>query len=262
MTDRKLRNVAVKKKYDLTPNMLRIILTGDELKDFPEGQESAYIKLLFVSSTTKPIMRTYTIKKFDLASLELTLDFVVHGVNNDPIIQAEQFGPAISWANNVEVGEQITIDGPGPVKLIDSNADWFFFAGDMTAIPAISTNIECLPEGAKGHAVLEILTEADKYPIAAPKGINIHWVINNEPNQKNSVLLDAVKKIKWLAGAPHIWVASEFDAMRSLRRYFKESFTEKKLTINHGQIYASSYWKMGDTDEGNKAAKKRDNTAG
>lgn len=262
MTDRKLRNVSVKKKYDLTPNMLRIILTGDDLKDFPEGKESAYIKLLFVSSSTKPIMRTYTIKKFDVESLELTLDFVVHGVNDDPVIQDEQFGPAISWANNVEVGEQITIDGPGPVKLIDSQAAWFFLAGDMTAIPAISANIECLPENAKGHVVLEILTEADKYPIDAPKDINIHWVINSVPNQKNSVLLDAVKTIKWFDGAPHIWVASEFDAMRGLRRYFKESFAEKNLTINRGQIYASSYWKMGETDEGNKAAKKRDNEDG
>jgi NADPH-dependent ferric siderophore reductase len=259
MTDRKLRNVTVKRKFDLTPNMLRIILTGDDLKDFPVGQESAYIKLLFVSDSVKPIMRTYTIRKFDLASLELTVDFVVHGVSSDSTKPQAQIGPAISWANNVEVGEQITIDGPGPVKLIDSSADWVFLAGDMTAIPAISVNIEQLPEAAKGHVVLEILSAADKYSIEAPAGINIHWVINDAPNQKNSVLIEAVKNIQWFDGAPHIWVASEFDAMRGLRRYFKESFAEKDLTLNRGQIYASSYWKMGATDEGNKAAKKLDN---
>jgi NADPH-dependent ferric siderophore reductase len=258
MTGRKLRNVAVKKKYDLTPNMLRIILTGEALKDFPEGQESAYVKLLFVSSSDKPAKRTFTIRKFDLSSLELTLDFAVHGVNNDTALQGEQFGPAISWAHNVEVGEQITIDGPGPVKLIDRDADWFFLAGDMTAIPAISANVEYLPDNAKGHVVIEILTEADKYPIDAPTGINMHWVINSKPNQKNSILIDAVKRIKWLDGAPHIWVASEFDAMRGLRCYFKETFAEKNMPINRGQIYASSYWKMGETDEGNKPAKKND----
>jgi NADPH-dependent ferric siderophore reductase len=260
MSERKLRNVAVKKKYDLTPNMLRIILTGEELKDFPEGQESAYVKLLFVSNSDKPTKRTYTIRKFDLSSLELTLDFVVHDVNN-AALKGEHSGPAISWAQNVEIGEQITIDGPGPTKLIDRDADWFFLAGDMTALPAISANIEQLPANAKGHVVLEILTEADKYPINAPKDINIHWVINAQPSQKNSILIDAVKKIKWLDGAPHIWVASEFDAMRGLRRYFKETFAEKNLSINRGQIYASSYWKMGEADEGNKVAKKNDDEA-
>lgn len=259
MTGRRLRNVSVKRKYDLTPNMLRIILTGDDLKDFPEDQESAYVKLLFVSDDSKPIMRTYTIKKFDLSNLELTLDFVVHEVNGDPVIQDEQFGPAISWANNVEIGEQITIDGPGPTKLIDSKAEWVFLAGDMTATPAISVNVERLPADAKGHIVLEALTSADKYPINAPEGVTVHWVVNNKPNEKNSMLVDAVKGIKWLEGAPHIWVASEFDSMRSLRRYFKDTFAEKNLTLNRGQIYASSYWKMGETDEGNKAAKKHDN---
>ncbi len=259
MSLRKMRELSVLRKFDLTPNMLRVILTGDDLKDFPEGQESGYVKLLFVSGEDKPIMRTYTIRQFDAASSELTLDFVVHGVNTNPIVQDEQFGPAISWANNVEIGESITIDGPGPTKLVDRSGDWFFFAGDMTAIPAISANLESLPEDAKGCAVLEILSEADKYPVSAPKAIEIRWVINSEPNQPNTVLLDAVKDVEWLAGAPHVWVASEFDAMRSLRRYFKETFAEKGLTINRGQVYASSYWKMGETDEGNKAAKKRDN---
>lgn len=261
MSSRKVRELSVLRKFDLTPNMLRVILTGDDLKDFPEGQESGYVKLLFVSGEDKPIMRTYTIRQFDAANLELTLDFVVHGVNSDPVVQDEQFGPAISWANNVEIGETITVDGPGPTKLVDASGDWFFFAGDMTAIPAISANLESLPEDAKGYAVLEILHEADKYPVAAPKGVDIHWVINPEPSQPNTALLDAVKRIEWCDGSPHVWVAGEFDAMRGLRQYFKETFAEKGLTINRGQLYASSYWKMGETDEGNKAAKKRDNEA-
>jgi len=261
MIDRKLRNVAVKRKFSLTPNMLRIVLTGDDLQDFPVGQESAYIKFLFASSGVKPTTRTYTIRKFDLTNLELTVDFVVHGVNTDSEESRGQIGPAISWASSVQVGEQITIDGPGPVKLIDNGADWVFLAGDMTAIPAIAANIELLPEAAKGHVVLEILSAADRYPIKAPPGINIHWVINAAPNHKNSVLIDAVKGIEWLDGAPHIWVASEFESMRGLRRYFKESFAEKSLTAARGQVYASSYWKMGATDEDNKAAKKLDNAA-
>lgn len=72
MSSRKVRELSVLRKFDLTPNMLRVILTGDDLKDFPEGQESGYVKLLFVSGEDKPIMRTYTIRQFDAANLELT----------------------------------------------------------------------------------------------------------------------------------------------------------------------------------------------
>ena len=37
------------------------------------------------------------------------------------------------------------VSGPGPKKLVDMNADWFLIAGDMSALPAISVNLEKLP---------------------------------------------------------------------------------------------------------------------
>jgi NADPH-dependent ferric siderophore reductase len=248
MSARRYRELVVKKKTALTPNMIRIVLEGDDLKDFPEGQESGYVKLVFPANegASKPITRSYTIRHFDLSVRELTLDFVVHGDN----------GPASAWALGVTEGECITIDGPGPTKLVDQSADWFFLAGDMTALPAISVNLESLPEDAKGYAVIEVLSADDKQVIALPEGIDIHWVINPTPDKPNTYLVDTVKQLPWQDGEPNVWVASEFDAMRSLRSYFK-----KERGVQRGQIYASSYWKMGETDEGNKAAKKMDTEA-
>ncbi len=251
MSLRKVRELTVLQKYRLTPNMLRIILGGDDLQDFPEGQESGYVKLLFPSGEAKPVMRSYTIRTFDAERLELTLDFAMH---NDAV--HEDQGPASNWAVNVEIGSKVAIDGPGAKKLVDMSAEWFFIAGDMTAIPAISANLEQLPANAKGYAVLEVLTEEDKQDLSVPEGLNIHWVVNSHPDQPNTVLLDKVKSLPWLDGVVNVWVASEFDAMRHLRHYFK-----KEKGVERGQIYASSYWKMGETDEGNKAAKKMDNDA-
>lgn len=81
-------------------------------------------------------------------------------------------------------------------------------------------------------------------------------MLNPHPDKLNTVLADAVKKLPWLEGVPSIWVASEFDAMRNLRAYFR-----KECGVERGQMYASSYWKMGETDEGNKKAKKMDEDA-
>lgn len=252
MTGRAFRRLTVTQKKQLTPNMVRIILSGDELSSFPADQESGYVKLAFPvnkeladkkSEGEETVNRSYTVRAFDAQTLELTLDFVVHGDTS----------PASRWAKNTEVGDSISTDGPGAVKLVNMSADWFFIAGDMPALPAISVNLEKLPPHAKGYAVIEILTEADKQTLKVPAGMDIHWVINPHPDSPNTLLADAVKSVAWLEGAPNIWVASEFETMRNLRRYFKE---ERK--VDRSQIYVSSYWKMGDTDEGNKVAKKLD----
>jgi NADPH-dependent ferric siderophore reductase len=66
-------------------------------------------------------------------------------------------------------------------------------------------------------------------------------------------LIDKTRSLPWLEGVPSVWVAAEFSAMKNCRQYFK---VERKVDKNN--IYVSSYWKMGDADEGHKKAKKMD----
>ena len=245
MSTREFRQLQVLHKQHITPNLVRIILGGHALSSFPEDQEGGYVKLIFppLSGAEKPRPRSYTIRQFDSKTQQLTLDFMVHGDN----------GPASAWALGVQVGDEISTDGPGSVKRVNTLADWFLLAGDMTALPAISVNLEQLPEHAIGYAVIEVLSEADQQMLIAPQGIDIRWVINPHPDSPNTLLLEGVKALPWLPGTPSIWVASEFDAMRHLRRYFKT-----ECDVQRDQLYISSYWKMGETDEGNKVAKKQD----
>ena len=255
------RTLTVISTRSLTANMIRITLGGKSLEDFPLGQEGGYVKLLFPqpsdssikqtdlnsdSSVQKPRMRTYTIRSFDEQSLAMDIDFVVHGDN----------GPASAWAMNAQVGDTITIVGPGAKKMVDLSADWFFIVGDMTALPAISVNLEKMPSSAKGYVVLEIIDEKDKQELIVPEGIEVHWLVNPEPEKPNSVLSTAVKALPWLEGTPSVWLATEFETMRAMRRYFK-----KERGVGRGEIYASSYWKIGETDEGNKDAKRNDSEA-
>ena len=237
--------------------MLRITLGGEALNDFPEGQESGYIKLLFPQegqsnfqaglkgfiSDSKPRMRSYTIRSFSAETQELDIDVATHG----------EGGPASNWAINAQTGDDISIQGPGAVKLISDTADWFFLAGDMSALPAIAVNLEKLNRDAKGYAVIEVIDADDIVDLLAPEGIEIHWVINPAPSPQKSRLADKVKSLKWLAGEANVWVAGEFNAMREMRKYFK-----KRREVSKKEIYASSYWKIGTNDEGNKAAKLLD----
>ena len=98
------RQLTVHSTDNITPNMQRIVLTGEALSDFPQHQESAYIKLLFTADgqplTTlpeentekaeKPRMRSYTVRAFDHHNRLLTIDFVLHG-------HGDSQGPAGRW---------------------------------------------------------------------------------------------------------------------------------------------------------------------
>lgn len=236
------RKVCVSKIEELTPNMRRISLVGDDLNDFPAGQESGYVKLL-LEQGGEEVRRSYTIRQFDSESKTLHLDFMRH----------LDGGPASQWAEQAEVGQQISLVGPGAKKLVDFRADWFLIAGDMTALPAVSVNIEQLPANAKGYVAIEIPSEVDKQDLPLPEGMELHWVINPHANREAFPLFEKIKEFEFLQGKPSMWVAGEFHTSRAIRRYLK---LEKG--IQRDEIYVSSYWHLGLTDSEHKIAKKSD----
>ncbi|BCE01082.1 siderophore-interacting protein [Marinicellulosiphila megalodicopiae] len=84
----KMRMTQVSRIENLSQHMTRIVLTGDELSDFPVAQEGAHVKLIFPTSgqskpkfnllTGKKNMRSYTIRAFDPHTKELAIDFAVN----------------------------------------------------------------------------------------------------------------------------------------------------------------------------------------
>lgn len=69
-------------------------------------------------------------------------------------------------------------------------------------------------------------------------------------------MVDRVRQLEWLPGRPSIWVACEFSGMRELRRYFKE-----ERRVARGDLYVSSYWKLGNSEDQHKVAKRVDSEA-
>jgi NADPH-dependent ferric siderophore reductase len=239
------RQLVVREIVDLTPHMRRIRLGGQDLADFPEGQESGYVKLV-LEHEGEIVRRTYTVRNFDLASQLLDIDFMLHGDE----------GPASAWAARVRVGDRIPVGGPGPVKLVDFSADWFLLAGDMTALPAISVNIEKLPADARGYLIVEIIDPQDKQDLPLPPGMEAHWVVNPVPSETEFPLLDRLRELPILPGRPSIWVAGEFHTSRAIRRYLKQ-----ECGIERQDLYASSYWHIGLSEDRHKQVKAADTDA-
>ena len=238
--------IEVIEKRAISKNLTRITLAGPGLSEFPSDFEGGYIKLLIPGNQGDPVRRSFTIRSFNCARKHLSLDMVSH----------EDESPAAHWLSNVRVGNRVSIQGPGACKRLNQAADWFLLAGDMTALPAIAVNLELLPADAEGFAVLEVISEADQIELKAPKGIKIIWVLNPTPNVMSSSLSDTVKALPWLDKPVSVWIAGEFNTSRVLRQYFRH---ERQVDKNFS--YVSCYWKIGDTNEGLKTAKKTDTEA-
>ncbi|MDP5252570.1 MULTISPECIES: siderophore-interacting protein [unclassified Vibrio] len=245
-------SVSVTNSVQLTENMQRITLHADAISSFPAQCEGGYIKLAFneqggtdiqamLDNQQRPILRTYTIKEFHPAQGEIIVDFVRHNVED------LSGGFAARWAMTTQVGDTLSIAGPGVLDPINPQADWFFMAADMTALPALSAKIKALPNTAHGYAVIQVVDLQDKQSIESPEGIEVIWIDESES------LSDTVKALPWLTGKASVWCACEFDNMRALRQYFRN---DKNVERSH--IYISSYWKMGVTEDGHKILKQQD----
>ncbi|OBT13855.1 NADPH-dependent ferric siderophore reductase [Vibrio sp. UCD-FRSSP16_10] len=251
MTKPKLKEIEVVFCERTTPNMQRITFYSTELASLPHDCEGGYIKLLFnhnggtdirdYSENKRPIMRTYTIRKYCAHDCTIEVDFVCHTTTD---INA---GFASRWAMQAKAGDSISMGGPGIIKNLNSHADWFFMIADMTALPALSAKIKNLPADAKGYALIQVISKQDIQEIDAPSGINIDWLTDED------CLVEKARSLHWHAGIPFAWVACEFDSMKQLRQYF----TNEKA-LNKSNMYISSYWKKGVTEDGHKIIKYED----
>lgn len=93
----------------------------------------------------RPSRRSYTIRNIRVASGELDIDFVDHGVD----------GPASAWASRAQPGDVIQIAVPNanfsgkPIGYEwrpPNSVSRLLILGDETALPAISNIIDCLPK--------------------------------------------------------------------------------------------------------------------
>jgi NADPH-dependent ferric siderophore reductase len=248
---RATKELTVTSAFNLTPNMRRITLQGTALSSFPKDAEGAYIKLLFSQlGNIKPTLRTYTIAQQRYELNEIDVDFMLHNNSLD-------HGIAASWSRSVQVGEEISIAGPGSANFINSEAEYFFLAGDMTALPALAANLKRLPQNARGQVFIEILSEADQQNLIKPENIEIHWIVNNNPGADESPLFHIIKQAELPNVLPHgklaAWVACEFKTMKKIRQYLKF-----ELGVEKSHLYVSSYWKKGNTEEQHKVVKQQD----
>lgn len=240
------RELTVIGSRKVTPNMLRLTLGGPGMASFQPNCAGGYVKLqIRVQGQDKPVVRTYTIRA--QRPEEIDVDFALHGLAEGVS------GPATDWALQAQPGDAIMVGGPGPAKPLIEGASDYLVLGDMTALPAISVNLEQLPADAQGIALIEIQSEGDKQELALPPGVELRWLVNPEPGCHAEAVATAVRALPAPGPGTHAWVASEFSTMRAMRTYLRE-----ECGMGPDRLYISSYWKHGLTEESHKVVKRED----
>lgn len=241
--------VTVTATEQLGPAMLRVWFRGDLAAFSGFDQTDRYVKLLFtpegspdLSSMTdlqRPAVRSYTVLELDVDAGTFAVDFALHGN-----------GFAMRWARAAQPGDLISVQGPGSGYAPDPTAEWYLFAGDDAALPAIRQSLAALPPDAQGYAVVEVGAATEQLPLPAPPGIELRWLHRDDPAP--SSLSAAVQALPWREGRVDVFVHGEAHAvMQEIRPYLAQHGVDPRAAS------ISGYWKRGLVDEEFRAWKRQ-----
>lgn len=250
---KRMNTMTVLRTEWLTDHMVRVWLGGDGFDEFvPAGDPAApdtdmYVKICFPSPDggEEPVLRTYTIRRYDPVAREVAIDFVVHG----------EEGIAGPWAARATAGEEVTFRGPGSGYRPDPSAPWHLLVSDEAGLPALAAALEAMPAGAVVKAFIEVAGPEDQQELIAPEGAEITWVHRGAPSDTaaddlagdNAPVIAAVRAATWLDGEPQVFVHGEAQTvMKNLRPYIRK---ERGVSAKRASSI-SGYWRRGRTEEG------------
>ncbi|MEV2271707.1 siderophore-interacting protein [Nonomuraea africana] len=250
--------IRVLRVVPLTPHMVRITFTSGGLEPFFRDEPDLQVKLYFprpghdvvlpeagddlmawyqafnaIPENERPWMRSFTLRSHGEGVIDI--DFVLHG----------DTGPATRWAQRARPGDTLGIFGPSPYFArqppLDESitaADWLLIASDESALPAIGTLLDWLPEGHRAVAYIEVADAAEEQPCPSAGAAAVHWLHRGQ-EPVGEALLRAVRQADLPEGRVFAWIAGESGTVRALRRHLVDDRGIDKRAIDF-----AGYWRL------------------
>jgi NADPH-dependent ferric siderophore reductase len=224
----------------ISRSMVRLVL-GDgppegsvaDLATRYQGFTDTYVKLVFgYGDLEHPVMRTYTVRRFDPEAREIWIDVVTHG-----------HGIAATWARQAAPGDEIHVRGPSGAYRPDPAADHHLLVGDEAAIPAVALTLESLTPEQSATVFLEVDGPDDEVPLASDGQVEVQWLHRRDAEAGTTTLLDdAVRAWSWPEGRVQAFVHGEAGLLKTVRPYVLERVPREDVSV-------SGYWRRGNTEE-------------
>ncbi|WP_104663231.1 siderophore-interacting protein [Ensifer adhaerens] len=232
----KRRSLVVSGIERVTPGMLRITLSGEDLADFVSLGADDHIKIFVPGADGTVEHRDYTPRRYDTDARMLALDFALH-----------EAGPVTAWAMKAAVGDQLEIGGPRGSAVVSGDFRRWLLIGDETALPAIGRRIEETPAGHQITSIAVVTGPEERQVFRTEAALTTHWVYRPlEKANDPAALLSRVREVPLEPGT-FVWIAAEAAVTRAIRTHFVE---ERGLPLTW--LKASGYWVKGKADSTEK----------
>ena len=245
------RLVEVVRVERLTPHMARVVLGGEELEGFATRGPAEHLKVNFpppgesnlvlpewgpegpilLAGQQRPLNRTYTPRRWDPQTGELTVDFLLHGE-----------GPGSTWAEQARPGQVVAVSRqPGGAYKVDGAADWYLIGGDEAALPAVATLLEALPASCFAHVFVEVADAAEELELEASARFEVTWLHHGGvAGRVGRRLEQAVREFSLPEGGGRVWIGCEAGVVRDIRHRL---LNERAMDRAHA--HTQGYWKYG-----------------
>jgi NADPH-dependent ferric siderophore reductase len=232
----------------ITPRLVSVFVTGEDLDGFADAAPTSHLKVFlpadgqdapnlpeFASDGVAraedgpaPAVRTYTPRGYDPATRTLEIQFLLHGE-----------GPASAWAQRAKPGDKLAVAGPGGRFSLEPAADYWWLAADESALPAVATLLEALPETTTVDVHIEVDGPDDEIELPGPAKTTITW--HHRRAGAFGEELAAAARDAVIPDGARVWVACESAAMRDIRRYFT-----RERPVPAAQLVTRGYWRAGE----------------
>ncbi len=215
----------------LTPNMRRITVEGEALGSFEVPMPAQWLKIVLPKEVGKvQESRAYTIRRFYPGWRTMEIDFVLHG----------DTGPASSWVQRVEIGDVVHLGSPRGGYRINPFACWRLLAGDETALPAIASILDVLPDDDKPTwVVVEVPTTADIQSLHCYGATKALWNARDSSHPVGRLLSKALDGLSLPSGPGEIFLAGEATVVRMMKQLLT-------LRVPQAGLQAKGYWQLGE----------------
>ena len=233
----------------VSSRLISVLVTGDDLGGFADAAPTSHLKVflpadgqdapslpaqapdgaVIAPDGPPPVVRTYTPRRYDPATRTLEIQFLLHGT-----------GPASEWAQRVKPGDKLAVAGPGGRFSLEPVTDSWWLAADESAIPAVGTLLEALPETAAADVHIEVDGPDDEIEFTAPAKTTITWHRRHRRDEFGAELIAAAHAAS-IPEATRVWVACEAAAMRDIRRYLLTS-----RLVPPASLVTRGYWRAGE----------------
>jgi NADPH-dependent ferric siderophore reductase len=220
-------DLTVREIRPLSPSMVRVLLTGDALRQFAAqpGQD------LMVTATPPPdaVRRRWTISSLDREAGTVALDVVLHP------------GDAVSRLHEASPGDVVEAIGPrGKVHLVQGAAVHHFL-GDQSFLPAAFVMAAAVQPPARAVVTLTVPAPEDRLELdaaACPEGVT--WV---EPVGDDEATGRALLAASGLA-APEDGVVAYVGGEMSLASTIRSALV-RDLGWSREAVMPKPYWRRG-----------------